>query len=352
MHPKGVYLQYNVVLHPNNSIWSFLLITLLFDIFLKSGKKEVENKKYVLGIDGGGTKTTALLAGLDGSIIAEAHSGPSNIQTVGEVAVAKLIVKIIQEVCEKGSCNISEIRTAVFGLAGAGREVDRNAFMDEFFNQAVENNLEIPQIIIETDARIALEAAFASSYGIVLISGTGSVALAKSEDGNIYRLGGWGKILGDEGSGYCIGRKALNLAIRSLEGRIEKTVLSKLAFEHYGISSLDDLIIKIYREKADIASFVPKVLIAAQEHDHISHNLLFSQANELADLVRTLITKLKPKRMMPIALIGGLLENENLYSKMVKERIVRSLPQTTVQKPKFPTAFGAVIMGLKAFEFK
>jgi N-acetylglucosamine kinase-like BadF-type ATPase len=307
--------------------------------------------KYVIGIDGGGTKTTALLVSLDGTVVSEEHAGSTNLQIVGSEQAAKVIVKLLTDCCKKINCEQSSIQTIVLGLAGVGRAVDKASLLDELQRLAKKNKMQLPSVVIETDARIALEAAFASSFGIVLIAGTGSIALAKAEDGKIYRAGGWGRILGDEGSGYVIGRQALNAAIRSSEGRGDKTKLLKFAFEHFGVTTIDDLITKIYRENADVASFVPKVFQAELEFDHIAHNILFSQANELAELVRVLVAQMQPKRRMPVSLMGGLLESENVYSKMVKERIARSLPQIIIQKPKFPTAFGAAIIGLKAFEF-
>ncbi len=308
-------------------------------------------KQYVLGVDGGGTKTTALLVSLDGTVAAEEQAGPTNLQIVTVNDAVKIIVKLIQACCLKADCSPEQLKSIVLGMAGAGRVADKTAFLGELENSAKKNKLKLSSIVIETDARIALEAAFASSFGIVIMAGTGSIALGKGEDGKIYRIGGWGRILGDEGSGYVIGRQALNAAVRSSEGRADKTKLLKFALEHFGISSTDELVTKVYRENADISSFAPKVIQAALEFDHVAHNILFSQANELAELVRVLVAQIQPKRKIPVALMGGLLDSENVFSKIVRERIARSLPQIFIQKPKFPAAFGATIMGLKAFEF-
>ncbi len=307
----------------------------------------MEKRKYVLGVDGGGTQTTAILVGLDGAVVAEEKSVSTNIQIVGVEKATKTIIKLIFACCKKAGCDINSIKSIVMGLAGAGRLSDKKILLEGL----KKSQILLPNVTVENDARIALEAAFASSYGIVLIAGTGSIALSKDEAGKIFRLGGWGRILGDEGSGYTIGLKALNAAIRAHEGRADKTALLNLALEHFDCKSLDDIVSKIYTGSADIAAFAPKVVKASAEFDHVAHNILFSQANELADLVRALIAQMHPRRKMPVALMGGLLETENVYSKMVKERIARSLPQIIIQKPKFPAAFGAAIMGLKAFEF-
>jgi N-acetylglucosamine kinase-like BadF-type ATPase len=207
----------------------------------------------------------------------------------------------------------------------------------------------LKNITVETDARIALEAAFAGGPGIVVIAGTGSMALYRTEDGKILRAGGWGKLIGDEGSGYLIAQDALRAVMRQSDGRGEKTELTKKAFYHFGIASLDELIQKIYYEKADIASFVPKVFEAVTEHDRVAQMILVKNAGELAELVRVLTMQVRPKKKLPVALMGGLLRAENPYSKIVKEKIISSLPNIVVQNPKFSAAFGAAIIGLNAF---
>lgn len=311
----------------------------------------MKEKKYVLGVDGGGSKTTAILVALDGSVIADLHTEATNPQNLGYDVSASILVGLIRDICQKANCSIAEIKSVVMGIAGIGRQRDVDALLNSIETNARKQKLQLPQIRMETDARIALEAAFASGPGIALIAGTGSIAIAKNEDGKIFRLGGWGRVLGDEGSGYSIALNAIKAAIKAHEGRGDRTALLNLVIEHFECESLEELIYKIKLENAEIASFAPKVLKAAMEFDHISHNILFNQANELAELVRTLVNKIHPKKKIPVALMGGLLENENIYSKMVKERVSRSLPQIVIQKPKFPTAFGAAILGLNAFNF-
>lgn len=101
-----------------------------------------------------------------------------------------------------------------------------------------------------------------------------------------------------------------------------------------------------------MASFFAKVLKAEEERDHVAHGVLFRGATDLADLVRVLTMKVQPKRKLPVSLLSEILETENLYSKMVREKILSSLPQVVIQKPKFPPPFGAVILVLHPFEFR
>lgn len=308
-----------------------------------------EQKRFVIGVDGGGTKTNAILVGLDGAVLAEAAGGPTNLSTVGVPKAAQILLELILECCAKAQVDASMMHNVVLGLAGAGRPVLRTELADKLGALAAKRKFPLKSITVETDARIALEAAFAGGCGIALIAGTGSIALYHTEDGKYLRAGGWGSLLGDEGSGYAIGRDGLIAALRQFDGRGEKTLLAKKALQHFGVAALDDLIPKIYQEHADIASFAPLVFEAEVERDRLAHLILVKNAGDLAEHVRVLTMLARPKHKLPVCLMGGLLASENVYSKLVKEKITGSLPQVLILKPKFPAAFGAAILGLNAF---
>jgi len=306
-------------------------------------------KRFVIGVDGGGTKSHAILVALDGTVIAESRGGPTNLQTAGIQAAVKTIFELISDCCKQASCPSDALESIVLGLAGAGRVLDRTELHNTLSDLSLKKKFPLKNIIVETDARIALEAAFAASPGVVLIAGTGSIALYRTEDGKILRAGGWGSILGDEGSGFAISRDALNAVMRQYDGRGEKTILTKKALSHFNVTSVEDVISKIYHDREDVSAFCPKVLEAVMERDHIAHNILVKNAGELVELVRVLTMQVRPKKKLPVCMMGGLLESENEYSKLVKEKIVRSLPHVVVQKPKFPAPYGAAILGLNAF---
>lgn len=309
-----------------------------------------EQKRLVLGIDGGGTKTHSLLVALDGTVVAEASGGPSNLQREGMARAASTLMEVILETCRKAECTADALQSVVIGVAGAGREGDRGELLEALGAASGKKKFPLKNIVVETDARIALEAAFAGGPGIVVIAGTGSIALYRTEDGKMLRAGGWGYLLGDEGSGYAIARDGVGAVLRQHDGRGEKTSLTGHALTHFSVAGAEALIPKIYLEHADVAAFAPKVLEAASaDRDRTAHQILLKNAGELLELVRSLTIRVPPKRKLPVCLMGGLLENENAYSKLVRDRINHSLPQVVVQKPKFAAAFGAAIIGLKAF---
>ncbi|MBI5021813.1 MAG: hypothetical protein HZB59_10275 [Ignavibacteriales bacterium] len=309
-----------------------------------------ELRKYVIGIDGGGTKTNALLVNFDGTVVSEASTGSTQLQTIGIKESSQILFDLIFQCCQQAACTADSVHNVVMGIAGAGRASDRSNLVSSLQSIAVKKKFPLNNITVETDARIALEAAFAGGPGIIIIAGTGSIALYRTEDGKLLRTGGWGKILGDEGSGFSVGRGALNAVMRQHDNRGDKTELTKKALDHFQVSTIDDLIQKIYHGSADVASFAPRVCEAASAFDHVARSVLVKNANELMDHVRVLIMQSRPKKKIPVALMGGMLETDTPYSKMVREKIISSLPNVVVQKPKFPAAFGAAIMGLNAFK--
>lgn len=310
-----------------------------------------DRKRYVVGIDGGGSKTHGLLVGMDGTILGECTAGPANLMSLGIPKSAHLLYELIQQCCGKDpQCTPESLDSTVLGIAGAGRANDRAELVNEILALGLKHKFPLKNVTVETDARIALEAGLAGQMtGIVVIAGTGSIALYRTPDRRLLRAGGWGNILGDEGSGFAIGRDALNIVMRQYDGRSEKTLLTDKALDHFGASAVDDLITKIYHDRADVAAFVPRVFEAAVERDRFANAILVRNAAELVELARVLTMQERPKQKLPVVLMGGLVETENVYSKLVREKIAHSLPQVVIQKPKFPAAFGAAIIGLNAF---
>jgi glucosamine kinase len=308
-----------------------------------------EQSRIVVGVDGGGTKTHVIVVAGDGSVLSEITGGPSSLTKVGTVQAAKTIVDLIQEVCERTECSADRIQTVVAGLAGAGRGDARASFLDEVNRYATKRKFALRSVTVETDAYVALEAAFAGGPGIVVIAGTGSIALYRTEANLILRAGGWGNVIGDEGGGYAIARDALTAVVRQHDGRGEKTILTQKALASFNAPTVEDLIARIHDNHIDLSAFAPRVIEAIAERDRTAYTILTSNANALAELVRVLTMKARPSRKLPVALMGGLLESDNAYAKLVREKILGTLPHVVVQKPKFPAAFGAAIIGLNAF---
>ena len=208
------------------------------------------------------------------------------------------------------------------------------------------------KIQIESDARIALEGAFNGGAGIILVAGTGSIAFGKDEKGNIHRVGGWGRILGDEGSGYFIGKEGLAAVCRQCDGRAKPTLLTAMMARKFGLKTSADIITAVYKDSFDIASLAPVVFEAAEKRDAPSSGIVERASNELAEHVRALMVKFYRGRTapargrLPLSFIGGLLEGETPLTRTLRRQILKSFHNIDIIPPLAPPAYGAVLMAL------
>ena len=309
----------------------------------------------VIGFDGGGTKTTAILADRKGNVLAEVSGGPSNFQIIGVEQASELLLSLLTQCCEKAGKPSSEVKAAVAGLTGAGRPGDQQRMREAFSEHARKLGMPLEYAAIESDARVALEGSFKGGAGIILIAGTGSIAYGKTQEGQVFRVGGWGRVIGDEGSGYAIGRDALNLVTKHLDGRGKETLLIKLVADRFGLKDQEGIINAVYRNNFDVASVAPLVIEAAGLRDTESERILNRAAFELTEHIRTLTFKLEgatraPRQKIPLSFIGSLLAEQTLLARIAKHKIEFSIPQITVVRAQASPAFGAVLMALRLME--
>jgi N-acetylglucosamine kinase-like BadF-type ATPase len=305
---------------------------------------------YVIGIEGGGTKTIAVLCALDGSILVEEQGDSSNVQVNGVEPAASTVLTLIERCCRTIGCDISQIGAVVAGLAGAGRPHDQERVHDGIINMARKRDLSIRKLQIESDARIALEGAFGGKPGIVVIAGTGSVVFAKDAKGKMHRAGGWGRLIGDEGSGYAIGQAAFRALAQMLDKRGGKTKLLKLFEEKFGLGTQEAIIDVLYRQNFAIASVVPVVLQAAAEGDAVARNILRAACSEIAEVVVSVAARMKKRTKSPVkqplAFVGSLLTNDNAYSRMLRSALKRRLPDIVIRPAESSPVVGAALMAI------
>lgn len=308
------------------------------------------NGKFIIGIDGGATKTTAILSDSMGNILAEKSAGPSNFLIIGVDNVARTISHLILDLCNEAEVNTQNIEIICIGLTGAGRESDaekvKNAIIDYWKTLY---STELKKLIVTSDARIALEGAFSGRPGIILIAGTGSIMFGKDRNGNLYRVGGFGRYIGDEGGGYSIGRQGLQAIAKYFDGRAPETKLFRLVQENFSINTPEDLIRKVYQENLDFANVAPFVIQAAEEGDEICREILRKEAEELVLHIKAIKDKIRV-RTVYIAFIGGLLSTDNYYSKLLRKVILQKIEGVNVILPEHSPAYGAVLLAMDEFE--
>jgi len=300
-------------------------------------------KKFLIGFDCGATKTECVLADIEGNIICSANGKPSNILVIGTDNAARNILSLLDKFKNELDFTRAEIQKVVIGAAGAGRKEDAERLLKAVTDSASVKGIIFKSITVVSDAQIALEGAFPKKPGCILIAGTGSIIYGKDKEGNVFRVGGFGRLIGDEGSGYSIGRKALQAAAGFFDGRGEKTLIVKLISDKYFINTSDDLISKVYKENLDIASVAQIVLTAAEQGDKIALNILAEESDQLIELIKAMIKKMNTEELN-VSPAGSLISNKNDYSDMLLKKIRTYLPSVKVIKPELSPVEGAIIL--------
>ncbi len=305
---------------------------------------------YFIGVDGGGTKTKASLVDEDLNIIAEGVSSPSNFLVFDINEVANSILELASNICINGNVELSKVNSILIGTAGAGRKEDAERLRSAVISSAKKKNIAINNFHVESDARIALEGAFAGKPGSILIAGTGSIMFGKDSVGNIHRVGGFGRILGDEGSGFHIGRAGLSVVAKSFDGRNATTLLTELVKKKFNISNSTQLINEIYKNNFDIPQVAPLVIEAATKEDEICKNILNTEVGELVQHIKAMKEKIN-EDVLSISLIGGTITTDNYYANLFRAK-VKEITDVKIVDAELPPEIGAALRAKNMFLIK
>lgn len=310
-----------------------------------------KNDYTIVGIDGGGTHTRGILY-RGGKVLAEAKSGTTRIGAVGVGESCERTLNVIIDLCSKAGIESSEIDALVVGLAGVWLEEEKKRSAALIRTLARSQDLVINDLMVTSDAEIALEGAFEKENGIMVIVGTGSIGLAKTSKNKLYRCGGWGIELDDEGSGAWIGREGLTAVVRSLDGRGGYTQMTEELGKMFNkIIDLDQprTIVKAYTERAlEYHMLTPSVMKCAENGDEVCLDIIERSADHLMELPVTLLKNYKSKKVK-VALMGGVIEARTLLAKMLEEKI-ENHENLTLKKPKGSALEGAVAIGRRLVE--
>ena len=299
--------------------------------------------KYLIGMDGGETKTKCVLVDSNLNQIYEADSGPSNFLVIGTETVSETILNLVNECVSSQKISIEDIEAIVLGTTGGGRRNDAELLEKKIFEDAKQKSLTINKFRVESDARIALEGAFSGKAGSILIAGTGSIMFGKDETGEIHRVGGFGRFIGDEGSGYRIGRIGLNAVARYFDGRAKPTKIADLLEQEFSIGSSETLITEVYRNNFNVAAAAPLVFEAAESGDVTAQRILEDEANELLLHITAMKTKLN-QSLLKVSLIGSILTTANYFSYLFNEMVVRKHNDVKIMEAEHSPEYGAALM--------
>jgi glucosamine kinase len=246
---------------------------------------------YYLGIDGGGTKTRCVLAD-ETMVLATAISGGSNIVRLGETQARKAVHTAVRQVCATANISPAQISAICIGAAGAARP--EIAAKIRTILAELTPGPALTSIEVVGDTVIALEAAFGTGPGVIVIAGTGSIAYGRDASGHTARAGGWGFAISDEGSGHWIGRRAISAILRAHDQGLE-TALSAMILQAWKLNTIDELVQQANSTPPpDFPRLFPIVLLAADQGDSIARDLLTDAGAKLAALAAFVVRRLAP----------------------------------------------------------
>ena len=306
----------------------------------------------LLGVDGGGTSTVAWLAAPGGQVLGRGQAGPSNAKAIGKAAAQAALASAIGQAYADAKIEPTPADVACFGLAGFDRPDDR-----QVLRAWMEQSAWARRSVLVNDGDLVLAAGTPGGWGIGVIAGTGSIAVGRTPDGRTARAGGWGHLIGDEGSAYDVVLSALRLVARCSDGREPTTAASDLLTERlcrvFSAGSPALLVAPLYEPGMDrtrIAALAPVVLEAAAAEPALVEHLLRPAGNALADQALAVARHLGwTAGALPLALAGGFLLSAAEVSQALLDRL--TLVGYDVSPSPVPEPVrGALVLAERALE--
>jgi glucosamine kinase len=299
-------------------------------------------RRHVAGIDGGATKTLAAVLSLDTFEIRFGRGGPSNVDAVGAEAAASAIRDALREALREADVDGGDVGTAVVGLAGTPSDELAQSVRAEFSPGAW---------YFVNDVIAAWASGTWLEPGVAVISGTGSHVFGVNAAGESWRTGGWGHVLGDEGSGYWLGLHGMKAALRYRDGSGPETALVDAAVTFYRLDAIEDLQALVYGKpltKSEISAFTEEVEKAAAAGDRVATGLFETAATDLATQVRAPIELLGLVGRFKVAVVGGVFAYGDLLRDPFEAAVREFAPDAQFVVPEIPPVGGSLLLGLRA----
>ncbi|MCW1300772.1 MAG: BadF/BadG/BcrA/BcrD ATPase family protein [Candidatus Micrarchaeaceae archaeon] len=296
--------------------------------------------KYLLGVDGGGTKTVVAIANGFGEIVSLSTTDSVDVLNVSFEEVEGKLKNTLNEVLSKANVEIDDICFSCFGMSTFGDIPGTEKEIEAMIKTV------LPKSIVVNDVRVALEGALPNSAGMILLAGTGAMAMAKDEDGRVFRVDGWGEHVGDLGSGYFIGRMVLQTAFEEYDGRRKQTPLLEMVKDFAKVSDLREILTRCKGSnvRTYIASFSKIACQAAEQGLNEASQILSTSVRELIKSAKALVKQLNFEPI-PVSYAGGLFNCEYFRDKF--KSLLENLPKVKVVEPEFLPYVGALVMAAK-----
>ena len=307
---------------------------------------------YLLAIDGGQTSTKALLSRLDGTVISLGQGGPSDHfhSEGGEAKNRAAIQTALQSALSEAGVAEPNVRAIALGLTGAPTGGDQTPVVEQIVGEV----LDTKTIVTVADYVTNLAGASAGEPGVVLIAGGGAIAYGVTATGESAIAGGFGYLLGDEGSAFDIGRRAIIAAIRASDGRDAPTILQAIVRSAFELDEMRQITRIVYRAgfaRDRISRLAPLVAGAAHDGDAAALAILTTAGEELARTALAVIRRLfAGEAAVPVYLTGGVFGAGDLLLAPLRAELARGWPNATTRAPAFPPVVGALILARRALD--
>jgi N-acetylglucosamine kinase-like BadF-type ATPase len=296
--------------------------------------------KILIGADVGGTKS-AVAVSQDGNIVGRADGPGAAVRPGRALASASTITEVVRRALSGAGRLTGDV--LVVGAAGAGRPTERDELRTALRNENVASH-----VVVTTDIEIALAAAFEQGPGIVVSAGTGSVAVGRDHTGKRHRIGGYGWQMGDEGSGYAIGRASLGAVSRAVDGRSPPTALCDRLLKASRSTDFDELVRwAAGASPAEVAALAPHVLAVAAEGDPLAQGIADYAARELSQLAICLLPRMEISPPVPVAVTGGLLAQDQPLRRALLAKLRQEAAFQPTETPVDAVA-GALLLAASA----
>jgi N-acetylglucosamine kinase-like BadF-type ATPase len=300
--------------------------------------------RFLLGVDGGATKTLAAVLDLREGRLHLGTGASSNPDAVGPERATEALLGAADEALARAGASSEVLDAAVLGVAATDTEA-----------VAAEVRAHRPrEWIVVGDVVGAWAAATGGEPGVGAISGTGSNVFGVGSDGRAWRTGGWGHILGDEGSGYWFGLQSIRAALRDRDGSGPPTALSDAVVQHFGATSVEALGAMVYKQNADfdkakIAAFAIDAARLAERGDEVAHQLYEDGARQLGGQIATVIAQTGLEGPFPVGLIGSAFKAGDVFLAPLTRAIHEVAPAARVATVQMAPVGGSLLLAARAY---
>jgi N-acetylglucosamine kinase-like BadF-type ATPase len=302
----------------------------------------------VIGIDGGGTKTAAVILDCNGRILGTGEGGPSTFGVVPVAMTQTSIARAAREAAAMAGLDSLTFSAAFLGLGNVVSERDRNTVREIAAGLGLADRA---MIGVDHDIRIALAGGLSGRPGMVLIAGTGTSCFGINPAGETWRSGGWGPLIDDEGSSYWLGIQAMRAAVLDYDGRGEQTLITQAISDRLALADMNELMNRLYAAemtRTEIASLAPLVFDAVERADGVAQALVRRGCQAMAACAQAVARKLGLENgPSELAITGGLTNADEALLAPFRAAVAERLPGCQVKKAELTPATGAALLALE-----